>query len=757
MQLRQPAAQSRTADPVVHEQTRSLCPECKRLIDAEVRLESGRVIMRKQWPEHGWFGVLISPAAEGYLAFQKYDKLGQAPLEYLTEVKDGCPHDCGLCPEHQQRACLALVEVNTGCNLACPTCFANAGAGYNLTLSEVAFMLDQFIRTEGDPEVVQFSGGEPTLHPQLFDMVRMAQGKGIRHVMVNTNGLRIAQDPEWAAEFGALRPMVYLQLDGLEDATYVKLRGEPLLQEKLAALDRLAELDLNTILVAAVERGVNEHEVGALVRFALEHPAVRGISFQPVTHTGRHGGFDPLDRVTIPDVVGRIQDQTEGLFVKSDFVPVPCCNPGCQSITYAYVEDGQVTPLPWVLNVDEHLDYITNRAWPDPSEEVRHALEALWSSSAVPGTESLAAQFTCAACNVDLTISNRDMAKRIFAITVKDFVDAYTFDVKKVAKCCVEIITPDGRLVPFCAYKTWAIASRCVRRCGGTGRWPECGGSAMRSQASGPNIAGVASSALRWSDQVAACCANVYSHPAARWLLGDSFHPGGLGLTSYVARLAVVNESSRVLDLGSGRGASAVHLAAETGCRVDGLTLEDAGAVAGREHARERGVEGRVSFTVGDVLEIAPEPEAFDLVLMECVLSILLTKEAALRRLGGALRRGGRLALTDVTVNGPIPTGLQGVLAVAGYVGDARPLEGYRALLEEAGLTIVHSEDLPEAAAQTVRDVKGRLLLAEVAAKLGKLPVAPALIDRAKGALTGVQALISDGTLGYGLLVAAKV
>ena len=150
--------------------------------------------------------------------------------------------------------------------------------------------------------------------------------------------------------------------------------------------------------------------------------------------------------------IARIQEQTVGLFVKSDFVPVPCCNPGCQSITYAYMDGDQLTPLPRVLNVDEHLDYITNRAWPDPSEDVRHALETLWSSSAVPGTDTLASQFTCATCNIDLAISNRDFAKRIFAISIKDFMDPYTFDVKKVMKCCVEIVTPDGRLVPFCAY-----------------------------------------------------------------------------------------------------------------------------------------------------------------------------------------------------------------------------------------------------------------------------------------------------------------
>ncbi len=445
--------QKRTADSIFYELTRSLCPECKTLIDAQIHLKEGRVIMRKRCKDHGWFEALISPDAEGYVNSLKYNKPGTIPLEFTTEVKDGCPYDCGLCPEHKQHTCLAIIEVNTGCNLACPTCFANAGAGYNLTMEEVELMLDRFVKTEGDPEVVQFSGGEPTLHPLLFDMIRMAQDKGIRHVMINTNGRRIAQEPAWARRLAELNPMIYLQFDGLEDDTYLKLRGEPLATEKLAALDTLADLDLNTILVPAVERGVNEHELGPLVRFALEHPAVRGLNIQPVTHTGRHLPFDPLDRVTIPEVIQRIEDQTDGTFLKSDFVPVPCCHPGCQSVTYAYVDDdGQVTPLPRILNVDDYLDYITNRSWPDPSAEIRHALESLWSSSAAPGTDTMADHFSCASCDIDLAASGSELAKRIFAISIKDFMDAYTFDVKKLMKCCVEIIAPDGRMIPFCAY-----------------------------------------------------------------------------------------------------------------------------------------------------------------------------------------------------------------------------------------------------------------------------------------------------------------
>lgn len=143
------------------------------------------------------------------------------------------------------------MEVNTACNLDCPVCFANAGSGFNLTVSEVEAMLDRFVELEGHPEVVQFSGGEPTIHPDLIAMIDAAQRRDIRFTMVNTNGLRIAEGGRWFEEFAARRPLIYLQFDGLTDETYRAIRGEPLLQKKLRALDRLADADLHVMLDAA--------------------------------------------------------------------------------------------------------------------------------------------------------------------------------------------------------------------------------------------------------------------------------------------------------------------------------------------------------------------------------------------------------------------------------------------------------------------------------------------------------------------------
>src|SRR5919198_3322597 len=237
----QGAPVKRDADHVFYELTRSICPECRRPIDAHVLLRDNKVYLRKRCPEHGQFEALIYADAQAYTAQAKFNKPGTIPLAYSTAIEQGCPHDCGLCPDHQQHACLGIIEVNSACNMECPLCFANAGAGFNLTLEEVEGILDHLVATEGNPEVVQFSGGEPSIHPQILPMMRAAKARNIRYVMLNTNGKRIADDDHFLAELAEVKPSIYFQFDGFEPETYRVLRAEPdILPTKLRALDRLA-------------------------------------------------------------------------------------------------------------------------------------------------------------------------------------------------------------------------------------------------------------------------------------------------------------------------------------------------------------------------------------------------------------------------------------------------------------------------------------------------------------------------------------
>ncbi|MDX1522426.1 MAG: radical SAM protein [Anaerolineae bacterium] len=448
----------RDADYVFYELTRSICPECRKVIDAQILLRDNKVYMRKRCSEHGQFEVLVYADAEAYTGATKFNKPGTIPAEFATEIVHGCPHDCGLCPDHQQHACVGIIEVNSACNMDCPLCFADAGPGFNLTLAEVEHILDNFVRTEVTPEVVQFSGGEPTIHPEIIPMMRAAMARDIRHVMLNTNGKRIAHDDEFLAELADIRPAIYFQFDGFEENTYAVIRNEPdILPEKLLALDRLAEIGCPVILIPAIEAGVNEHEIGAIIKFAIDHPAVFGVNFQPAFHAGRFMDHDPLHRLTNPDLIRLVEAQTEGMFVKDDFIPVPCCFPTCNSVTYAYVDGDTVVPLPRVLNVDDYLDYISNRVMMSIADDIKQALEGLWSSSAIPGSQKAAYNFSmsCAACGLpEGTEDDSPILDHIFMIMFQDFLDPWTFNQKNLMKCCKEILLPDGKQIPFCAYNT---------------------------------------------------------------------------------------------------------------------------------------------------------------------------------------------------------------------------------------------------------------------------------------------------------------
>jgi hypothetical protein len=438
--------------------TTSICPECRRVLDAEVLERDGRVVLRRTCPDHGLFEAVVYGDAERYAEIQRYSKPGEEPLERQTEVAEGCPSDCGICPEHAQHTCLGIIEVNTACNLDCPICFAASGTGhdptgYSLSLEQVEEMLDAFVRAEGDPESIQFSGGEPTIHPQILDMLRAARQRGIPLVMLNTNGIRLARDPRFAPALAEIGVHVYLQFDGFRDSTHLAIRGRRLQEEKARALEACAEAGLTVSLAAAIERDLNEDEIGAILRFGVEHPAVTGVFLQPVTHSGRYlADADPLDKLTNSDVIESIAAQLPEWFRPDDFVPVPCCSPSCRSATFALYDGEDLVPLPRLVNVDEYLDYVTNRAVPDL--DVKEALEGLFSAKAAGGTEPTMERLECVACAVGMPPELREVAARGFMVVIQDFQDPYTLDVNKLRKCCVAEIVPDGRLIPFCAYNS---------------------------------------------------------------------------------------------------------------------------------------------------------------------------------------------------------------------------------------------------------------------------------------------------------------
>lgn len=449
-------------DQTVLATTRALCPICRSVCPAETLERDGRIVLRRHCALHGTRESLTLSDASWWHWSRSFVRPGRRPVP-ATSVEHGCPYDCGFCPEHQQHACVTVLEITESCNLACPACFAGDAHVTHSSLDDVRRMMDGLLRAEGGAaDVVMLSGGEPTLHPRFLEVADLVLAHPVRYVIVNSNGLRIARDARLAQAIADRSMLVYLQFDGFEPATYRALRGQDdLLAVKLRALDHLEHAGARVVLVATVVKGVNDHEVGAVVRFGAEHPAVRAVSLQPQFGEGRYVAFDPMDRMTLTDVIDAI-DRDSGIFTRRDFVPVPCCDPMCTAATYAYLVDGTVTPVTQLVPVETYLQYLENAAMPNLSEayrtdadEMREVLLRLYSKSAPPGTERQAAAFFCA-CEplLEGLESVDELPDRMFAVTIEGFMDRHTFDVTRVSRCCIQEALPDGRVVPFCAYNT---------------------------------------------------------------------------------------------------------------------------------------------------------------------------------------------------------------------------------------------------------------------------------------------------------------
>ena len=447
---------------IYHNFTNSLCPKCLKVIQAKIILQNGKVYMLKTCPEHGAMRTLLSSDAAYYLSQSQYNKPGTLPRHFQTPVEKGCPLDCGLCTDHEQHTCLALVEITEACNLRCPTCFADSDVGRTSPLDEVERMLDTVVENEGYADVVQFSGGEPTIHPQLIEILTMAKKKRIKAIMINTNGVRIARDEEFVRQLTAFKGSfeVYLQFDGFRQSTYEALRGLDLRAVKEQAIANLTKYEIPINLTATIKRGINEDEVGEIVKFGVAQKMVRGITFQPITHVGRYDDFNALDRTTVPDVINAIAEQSDGMFYKSDFVPLPC-HSDCISMTYAYVKGEKVMPLPRYIDVKAYLDVIGNQInfrVDDIKNVVGEALMRLWSASMPLSTINALHDFGCCLPVALEELNQQEHApiiyENMFRIVIIAFMDAWNFDVRSAKKCCVHHVLPDGKIMPFCSYNT---------------------------------------------------------------------------------------------------------------------------------------------------------------------------------------------------------------------------------------------------------------------------------------------------------------
>lgn len=442
-------------DYVYYEYTNSLCNECLKVIPTKIIFKDNKVYLLKQCSEHGEQLELLEHDIEYFKHKRDYDKAGTI-TKTQTEVKNGCPYDCGICPNHDQHSCINLVEVTDKCNMCCNTCYARSGNGKDKSLETIKRMIDFAADAEGGRgEVIQISGGEPTLHDNIIEIIEYAREK-FQYVMLNTNGIRIAEDESFVEELSKFKGRfeIYLQFDSFNDEVYNIIRGRELKKLKEKAINNLRKYNIPITLVMTLERDLNDKEIGKVITFGLETSNIRGVNIQPVAYFGRkNGNNDRNNRVTLTDAIRLIEEQTKRMIVKEDFVPLPC-NVERVSLTYLYKTKDGFLPITRTNSIKKFLPYVNNTFTFKIEDALTNGRDIIFGSCCNPFVflkefkKFVPKDFM----NWDIDKRSEYVSNNTFRITISSFIDRYNFDIKSMQKECVHIVTEDLKRIPFSSY-----------------------------------------------------------------------------------------------------------------------------------------------------------------------------------------------------------------------------------------------------------------------------------------------------------------
>lgn len=447
-------------DEKVVSTTESVCPECLARVPAARVLAGDRLYLDKTCPEHGGFRALIWQGEPSYASWSR-PKIPTHPERPSTSRDRGCPWDCGLCPDHRQQTCCTLFEVTARCDLCCSFCFADTGNGCapdpGLETIEGWYRM---LLERGGPFVVQLSGGEPTVRDDLPAIISLGRSLGFEFLQLNTNGLRLAREDSYAEKLRtAGLSWVFLQFDGMDDGVYEKLRGRPLLREKLAAVDRCAAAGLGVVLVPTLVRGVNVGEIGKIVDYAVRRiPAVRGVHFQPVSYFGRHPGAPAdEDRITIPEIIREIEKQTAGRMKTGDIKPSGGQNAHCSfSGNFVLMPDG--TLKAW-SSPDTAASCCAPKKAGEGAARARRFVSKFWSAPVKPAPGGAKGP---SLGEWDVFVER--IRTHSLCLSGMAFQDAWNLDLDRLKDCCIHVVNPGGGLVPFCAYNLTDRSGRSIYR-----------------------------------------------------------------------------------------------------------------------------------------------------------------------------------------------------------------------------------------------------------------------------------------------------
>ncbi|WP_458403026.1 tetraether lipid synthase Tes [Methanobrevibacter sp.] len=475
-------------------ETKSLCPECGKPLAAEVYDEDGKVFIKKTCDEHGEFINTYWGDKELYDRVEEYTPTITSVVNPCVPDEGPCPSNCGLCSKHETSTVLGLIDVTNRCNLRCPVCFANAAAAgykYEPSQEEIRQMLKNLRNLKPHPcPAIQYAGGEPTVRKDIVELVKMAKEEGFTHVQIATNGIRLAKRENLAKELKeAGLNTVYLAFDGVTPEPYINNRGRDLLPDKLQAIENCRKAGLGVVLVPTLVKGINDHQVGEIIKFAFDHNEnIYGVNFQPVSFAGR----TPADhveeqRITIPDFIEIIEKETDGQVPARSFYPPSSvepiaefislldgedsakvtlnCHQHCGIATYVFRDKTEgpgkdkLIPITDFIDVDKLFDKLKYY-----NEKLKKAkfgshkrvmagltgnLTKMVHTSRTPENLDIVRILLNVFGKRDYTALG-DFSKDAMLISCMHFMDPFNFDEDRVKKCVIHYATPDGRIIPFC-------------------------------------------------------------------------------------------------------------------------------------------------------------------------------------------------------------------------------------------------------------------------------------------------------------------
>ncbi len=468
MQPCSPCTPARTPSPHVYfSMTKGLCGTCKRAVDVKIQFRADQVWFEKFCPAHGHQSVMVSSSVEWYLDALSFIAPSTPPRGETRPVRAGCPFDCGPCRSHQQKVFMPVVPITSACNLDCPICYTvnKNDDAYRMTKDDFAKILGHLREQHDELDIINFTGGEPTMHPELPDFLRMSREAGIQRLTVSTNGLRLLNE-DYVRVMAEHDARIVLSLDTFRDEIDVVMLGATTVKAKLKVLDLLEQHDVTTTILPAVAAGLNDADVGPLFDLVLSRRNVCSLELHTLTFTGQGGvGFQRSARITTPDLHRILSSHTGGRIAWTDFVPSPLAHPHCYSICYVLMLDGggyvpftRFMPRATLFDLLGESIYIQPRA--KIQEVLRRAIDDLWADpGALPESEAVLATLKRLIRDMfpedrTLSLSERQrIAERASkAIYIHSHMDEETFDVSRIMKCSIGVPDVDGSNIPTCSY-----------------------------------------------------------------------------------------------------------------------------------------------------------------------------------------------------------------------------------------------------------------------------------------------------------------